>query len=72
VCKLDPLIDAISTHLTLEALAGTASQGIAVAVGNGMIDLLHGGCAGGHASLAQLHQLSDWLDLGGWQGIQEY
>jgi len=58
-------MDAISTHLTLEALAGTTPEGVAVAVGNGMIDLLHGGRAGRHASLAELHQLGDWLDLDG-------
>lgn len=53
----------ISTHLTLEALAGTPPEGVAVAIGNGMIDLLHGSRAGCHATLAQLHQFGNWLNL---------
>lgn len=41
-----------SAHLTLEAFASAATQRVAVAVVNGMIDLLDGGCAGCHAAFA--------------------
>lgn len=43
------------SYLTLEALAGAATESVAVAVVNGMIDLFNGGRAGRHAALAQLH-----------------
>lgn len=54
-----------SAHLTLEAFACAATQRVAVAVVNGMIDLLDGGCAGCHAAFAQLHQFCDGLHLRG-------
>lgn len=41
-----------SAHLTLEAFACAATQRVAVAVVNGMIDLLDGGRAGCHAAFA--------------------
>lgn len=51
------------SYLTLEALAGTATESVAVAVVNGMIDLFNSGRAGRHAAFAQLHQLSYGLHL---------
>lgn len=53
----------IRAHLTLETFACAATQRVAIAVVNGMIDLLHGGRTGCHAAFAQLHQLSDGLNL---------